>query len=147
MIVFAGRTLGGFGTSNLMQAIDLSGEPGDNQHLGIVQVLLNPPYSSKNLTSSKTRVYHGMVLWNDQIFVLGGWSLKHSSSLDTVETYDIVTKNWKQIPSLPFKISDMATVIWNNNIVIVGGYNEDTGDLDTVCDMLCKLLMQIMYVK
>ena len=116
MIVFAGRTLGGFGTSNLMQAIDLSGEPGEwckipadvrdyqirghkavtyndslifslgllytdcgggfiydnNQHLGIVQVLLNPPYSSKNLTSSKTRVYHGMVLWNDQIFVLGG---------------------------------------------------------------------------
>ena len=29
MIVFAGRTLGGFGTSNLMQAIDLSGEPGE----------------------------------------------------------------------------------------------------------------------
>lgn len=134
MIVFAGQTLGGLATSNLMQGIDLSGEPGEwykipadvthyqvrghkavtykdslifnlglmyfdcgggciydsMQHFGIEQVLLNPPYSYKNLTSSETRVYHGMVLWL-QIFILGGWSKEHFSSLDTVETYDIVT--------------------------------------------------------
>ena len=194
MIVFGGHTFGVFGTSNLMQGIDLSGEPGDwyeiaadvtdykirghkavtykdslifslgllytdcgggciynnNQHFGIVQVLLNPPYTSKNLTSSKTRAFHGMVLWNDQIFILGGWNVELSSFLDTVETYDIITDKWKQMPPLPFKISDMATAIWHNNIVIVGGHNEDGDELDTVLmyDVVtgrCESLLSMKY--
>lgn len=175
MIVFGGLAMGGFVVLNLIEGIDLSGEPGEwyeipaymdkirghkaveykdglifslglfytdcgggciydrNEHFGVVHVSLNPPYSYKSLTTTTARAYHGMELWNEQIFILGGLGGDNvSNPLDTVETYDIITDKWKQMPPLPFKMFHMATAIWHNNIVIVGGCDEEGGDLDTV---------------
>ena len=175
MIVFGGLAMRGFVVLNLMEGIDLSGEPGEwyeipanisqirghkaveykdglifslglfytncgggciydrNTHFGLVHVSLNPPYSYKNLTRTTARAYHGMELWNEMIFILGGLGGDDMlTPLDTVETYDITADKWKQMPPLPFKMFYMATAIWHNNIVIVGGRDEEGADLDTV---------------
>ena len=175
MIVFGGLTIGGHVVLNLMEGVDLSGEPGEwyeilanmsqirghkaveykdglifslglfytelgggcvydrDAHLGLVHVSLNPPYSDKSLATTTARAYHGMELWNETIFILGGVGGDNLlARLDTVETYDITADKWKQMPPLPFKMFHMATAIWHNNIVIVGGRDEKGGDLDTV---------------
>ncbi len=46
--------------------------------------------------------------------------------------YDIKKNECKQLAPLPYEVSDMATVRWGDNIVVIGGADKDANELDTV---------------
>ena len=55
-------------------------------------------------------------LFGDSVYIFGGQPSK-------MEKYDVTKNEMKTLPSLPYKVSDMATVAYKDNIVIIGGYD------------------------
>ena len=52
----------------------------------------------------------------DNVYIVGGQESK-------MEKYDVVKNEMKTLPSLPYKVSGMATVAYKDNIIIVGGWD------------------------
>ena len=46
--------------------------------------------------------------------------------------YDIKNNVCKQLAPLPYEVSDMATVRWGNNVVVIGGVDNCGTSLNTV---------------
>ena len=85
----------------------------------IYEVSMVPPYSTKVLTTMpEPRSNHTMELFEDKLFIFGGW---HRGVHDTVMLYDLVTKEWKMMKPLPFPVDVMASVLWQNNAILLGG--------------------------
>ena len=55
-----------------------------------------------------------MHLFGDSVYIFGGQESK-------MEKYDGAKNEMKTLPSLPYKVSDMATVAYKDNIIIIGG--------------------------
>ena len=100
----------------------------------IYEIQLTPPYTSRLLTKMPKRVcYHGAEIVNDKIFIIGGTttgSLKDATN--TVLMFDLATNTCTEIKSLPYRISRMATVTWKDNVVILGGRDNQCNILKTV---------------
>ena len=100
----------------------------------IYEIQLTPPYTSRLLTRmSKPVCYHGAEIVNDKIFIIGGTttgSLKDATN--TVFMFDPATNSCTEIKSLPYRISRMATVTWKDNVVILGGRDNQGNILKTV---------------
>ena len=87
----------------------------------IYEVSMVPPYSTKVLTTMpKPRFDHTMELFEDKLFIFGGC---HGGAQDTVMMYNLVTKEWKMMKPLPFAVDEMASVVWQNNVILLGGRN------------------------
>ena len=96
----------------------------------IYEVSMVPPYSTKVLTTMpEPRYDHTMELFEDKLFIFGGC---HGNVHDTVMMYDLVTKEWKMMKPLPSAVDDMASVLWQNNAILLGGRNKTDDDLDSV---------------
>ena len=96
----------------------------------IHEVQLVPPYTAKILTRMpERRMYHCMEIFDDNVLIVGG---SYQESLSSVVLYDIKKNECKQLAPLPYEVSEMATVRWGDNIVIVGGADEHNKALDTV---------------
>ena len=100
----------------------------------IDEVLLVPPYTVKNLSRMpEPRVGHGMEIFDHSLLVVGGSTTENcKDNLSSVVQYDIKKQECKQLAPLPYEVSDMATVRWGVNIVVVGGIDKDENILDTV---------------
>ena len=90
----------------------------------ITQVSLVPPYTSKVLAAiPQARWWHGAVLFGCEIVILGG--RKHANyrtNLQTVLLYDIIKNECKELAPLPYPVSEMGTVKWGeDNVMLVGG--------------------------
>ena len=86
----------------------------------IYDVRLTAPYSLKQLAFMRhKRMSLGMHLFNDKLVVLGGETF--NSALDSVLLYDLVKNESKELAPLPYPVSEMATVSWGDNILIIGG--------------------------
>ena len=100
----------------------------------IYEIQLNPPYTSRLLTRMPEPVcYHGAEIVNDKIFIIGG--TKTGSCQDptnTVLMFDPATNICTEIKSLPYQLSRMATVTWKDNVVILGGLDNQDNILNTV---------------
>ena len=46
--------------------------------------------------------------------------------------YDINKNECKEMAPLPFAVSEMATVRWGDNVIVIGGADEEDGVLNTV---------------
>ena len=120
----------------------------------IHEVLLVQPYT-RNLVSRmpRPRSYHGAQLCNnDKVLIVGGTPTRSfKNSFDSVLMYDINKKECKQMPPLPFAVSDIATVGWGDNVIVIGGidghgkvlstvviYNVQTGKSHMLPEMKCK---------
>ena len=92
---------------------------------GIYEVLLVPPYSSKLLCRMKLRrCYHGVALFDDKVLIVGGkTSLAFEDALNNVEMYDITKNECKEMALLPSAVCGMATVCWDDNVILMGGGN------------------------
>ena len=91
-------------------------------HLNIVNNLLgSPDIKRKN---------HGMELIGDNLFILGGTN-DSEDNLKSVVTYNMQNNVWTESETLPYEVSDMATVRRGNNIYVIGGVDIDNEPLNT----------------
>ena len=115
----------------------LSGGVGREISDKIYEISMVPPYSTKILTTMpELRFDHTMELFEDKLFIIGGYSGSPNVH-DTVMMFNLVTKEWKMMTPLPFAVDEMATVLWQNNVIVLGGrvskdtvvmYNLTTGE-------------------
>ena len=98
------------------------------------EVLLIPPYSTKLLCKMpQPREYHGAELIDNKVFILGGQTdLRNQSIINSVIMYHIIKNVCKQMPPLPYAVSEMATVSWRNKVILMGGVDEKGQVLNNV---------------
>jgi hypothetical protein len=90
----------------------------------IYEISMIPPYSTKMLTTMpEPRCDHTMELFEDKLFIIGGYD---EDEKDSVMMFNLVTKEWKMMTPLPFAVDEMATVLWQNNVIVLGGRVLDT---------------------
>ena len=106
----------------------------DNVSDGVYEISLNPPHNTKLLTQiPEPRYLHGCDIIDDQVVVTGGMtSIYFNDVKSTVYAYDLNNNELKTLPPLPFAVSQMATVSYKGNIILIGGVNEKTQTLKTV---------------
>ena len=100
----------------------------------IHEVQLVPPYTVKTLSRMpEPRRHHSMEIFDDSLLIVGGTTThSYRDSLSSVVLYDIKKNEWKQLTPLPYEVSDMATVRWGDNIVVIGGRDKHDEVLNTV---------------
>ena len=101
----------------------------------ITEVSLVPPYTSKLLaTMPQTRWYHDVALFDDKIVIFGGTQGKHyGTNLESVLMYDITKNEFQELAPLPYAVSELATVKWgDDNVIIAGGVDKKNIALNKV---------------
>ena len=91
----------------------------------IYEISMVPPYSTKILTTMpEPRSSHTMELFEDKLFIFGGYD--GGKLCGTVMMFNLITKEWKMMTPLPFAACHMASVLWQNNVIVLGGGICDT---------------------
>ena len=100
----------------------------------IHEVQLVPPYTVKTLSRMpELRRNHCMEIFHDSLLIVGGSTTgRDQDNLSSVVLYDIKKNECKQLAPLPYEVSEMATVKWADNIVVIGGADKHGKVLDTV---------------
>ena len=102
----------------------------------ITEISLVPPYTSKLLaTMPHARYLHGVAMFGDKILILGGTALilAYSTKFASVLLYDIIKNECKELAALPYPVSEMATVKWgDDSVIIVGGADSNAQPLNKV---------------
>ena len=100
----------------------------------IHEVQLVPPYTVKTLTSMpEPRKYHCTEIFDDSLLIVGGTTTGYyQDNVSSVVLYDIEKNQCKQLSPLPYGVSRMATVRWQDNIVVIGGLHKRGNELNTV---------------
>ena len=83
-------------------------------YYSVVETSLESPQESRLLQEQQCRKCCGVHLFGDNVYIVGGQESK-------MEKYDVTKNEMKTLPSLPYKVSDMATVAYKDNIIIIGG--------------------------
>ena len=102
------------------------------------EIVLEPPRPSKVVASlAKYRNFYGVEYFNGNIIILGGGSrTKENYSevecLDTVLSYNTSTNEVKQLATLPYEVSKMATVLYKDNVIVLGGEDQSGQPLNSV---------------
>ena len=117
--------------NNLIQT---GGRDADNVSDGIYEISLNPPHNTKLLTKMpEPRCSHGCEIIDNQVVVAGGMTSKYmKDAKNTVYAYDLNNHELKTLPPLPFPITQMATVSYKGNVILIGGINEKEQTLNSV---------------
>ncbi len=106
----------------------------------ISELQLTTPCTMKKLCEMpEHRECHGAEVFQDKVLVLGGqqsWSSSHY--LDSVLEFDAKKKICKVMPRLPRPLSRMATVRWRDQVVVLGGRDNDCQILNDVFMYDCK---------
>ena len=89
----------------------------------ITKISLVAPYTNKLLaTMPQARYHHGVAMFADKILILGGRvALLVDTNLASVLLYDITKNECKELAALPYPVSEMATVKWGDDSVIIAG--------------------------
>ena len=100
----------------------------------IHEVQVVPPYTMKTLSRMpEPRQFHCTEIFDDNLLILGGRTTGFcQDNLSSVVLYDIKNNVCKQLASLPYEVSNMATVRWKDNVVVIGGIDTCGNKLDTV---------------
>ena len=100
----------------------------------IYQLDLVYPFSSKLISClSQPRCFHAIECFDEKILIFGGKANNHyEDCLDSVVMYDVTENECKEIEPLPFPIYGMATVRWNDNVIVLGGVDQQYEPLNTV---------------
>jgi hypothetical protein len=110
------------------------GIDGDNVSDGIYEIKLNPPYTSGLLTQMpEPRFNHGCHIIDNQVVVVGGRTSKNlKDAKNTVYVYDLNNNECKTLPPLPSPITDMASVSYKGNVILIGGVDQKVQTLNSV---------------
>ena len=97
----------------------------------VYEVQLIPPYSSKILTRlTQPRSHHRMEMFDQKLFIFGGYDNRKATA--SVIQYDLVKDECKEMPPLPYPVQIMASVLWRNNVLLIGGQDEHYRALNKV---------------
>jgi N-acetylneuraminic acid mutarotase len=101
---------------------------------GIYEIKLIPPYTSKLLTQMpEPTCGHGCHIIDNQVVVVGGKTSKYTKDAkNTVYVYDMNNNECKTLPPLSSPITDMASVSYKGNVILIGGLNEKVQTLNSV---------------
>ena len=85
---------------------------------GVVETSLETPGESRTPLQEKQGRSNsaGVHLFGDSVYIVGGQESK-------MKKYDVAKNEMKTLPSIPYKVSNMATVAYKDNIIIIGGYD------------------------
>ena len=79
------------------------------------------------------RQRHCTEIFDDSLLILVGTTTgTWRDSLSSVVLYDIKNNVCKQLTPLPYEVSEMATVRWGDNVVVIGGFDKRGNELNTV---------------
>ena len=100
----------------------------------IHEVQVVPPYSVKTLSRMpESRQCHCTEIFDDSLLILGGTTTgTWRDSLSSVVLYDIKHNVCKQLTPLPYEVTEMATVRWGDNVIVIGGIDKRGNVLNTV---------------
>ena len=101
----------------------------------IHEVQVVPPYNVKTLSRMpEPRQRHFTEIFDDSLLILGGRRTTGNckDNLSSVVLYDIKNNVCKQLAPLPYEVSDIATVRWGDNVVVIGGFDKLGNTLNTV---------------
>ena len=114
--------------------IQTGGRECDNVSDGIYEISLNPPHNTKLLTKMpEPRCSHGCEIIDNQVVVAGGTTSRYvNDAKNTVYAYDLNNNELKTLPPLLFAVTEMATVSYKDNVILIGGVNEKVQTLNTV---------------
>ena len=76
--------------------------------------------------------FHDAELVNNKIYIFGGSTTLFEDIIDNVLVFDPATNDCTELQPLPFAVSEMATITWKDNVVVLGGRNKENVALDTV---------------
>ena len=106
---------------------------GDHVSDAIYEISLNPPHNTKLLAKMpEPRSFHGCEIFDNQVVVAGGVATNYlRDTKNTVYAHDLDNGELKALPPLPSPVSDMATVSYKGNVILIGGV-DDCKTLNTV---------------
>ncbi|XP_046842081.1 kelch-like protein 5 [Xenia sp. Carnegie-2017] len=88
-----------------------------------VQITGSTSYVLKELCHMpEPRFCHAAEVVDDKVLIFGG-ERKRDDLLNSVLEFDPRTRTFKEMPSLPHPLTDMATVQWRDQVVLLGGYD------------------------
>ena len=110
------------------------GHDGNGTSDKIYEVQVVPPYTVKTLSRMpEPRRLHCTEIFDDSLLIFGGRTTNHAqSSLSSVVLYDIKNNVCKQLAPLPYEVSEMSTVRWGDNVVVISGSDKRGEALNTV---------------
>ena len=92
----------------------------------VVETKLEHPYKSKTLLhESYTRLVCSVVSFGNSIYIIGGQP-------GTMEHYDVAENEMERLSPVPYKVTRMACVVYNDNIIIIGGEDDCRRPLNDV---------------
>ena len=85
---------------------------------GVEETSLETPEESRILLEEEQgrNLLSGVHRFGDKVYIVGRGESK-------MEKYDVAKNEMKTLTSLPYKVSNMATVAYKDNIIIIGGYD------------------------
>ena len=91
------------------------------------ELSLAPPYTCKQLCKmpKPSREDYTVVAFEQKVLIFGGESTECYDIFDDVFEFDLTTKKFKVMPSLPSPAKLMAGVRWGDQAVLIGGFGED----------------------
>ena len=94
----------------------------------VTELCLTPPYTCKPLCKmpEPQRKLYTVVAFKHKILIFGGESVKDGHLLKDALEFDLGTKLFKVMPSLPVAVSQMAGVRWGDQAVLIGGCVDDS---------------------
>ena len=100
----------------------------------IHEVQVAPPYTVKTLSRMpEPRQRHCTEIFGESLLILGGTTTGSCrNNLSSVVLYDIKNNVCKQLTPLPYEVSEMATVRWGDNVIVIGGVDKHVNILNTV---------------
>ena len=101
----------------------------------IHEVQFGSSYNSVKTLSimPEPRQGHCTEIFDDSLLILGGTTTAEcEDNLSSVVLYDIKNNVCKQLKPLPYEVSEMATVRWGDNVVVLGGCDKHNNALNTV---------------
>ena len=110
------------------------GYDGNDTSDKIHEVQVVPPYTGKTLSRMpEPRQRHCTEIFDDSLLILGGATGSFGQNVvSSVVLYDIKNNMCKRLKPLPYEVSDIASVRWGDNVVVIGGLDERGNALDTV---------------
>jgi hypothetical protein len=100
----------------------------------IYSILLHPPYTIEMKCEMPRPIcFHGLQAFEELLFIFGGTTTNLCrQAVDTVLLYNTLYGEISLMEPLPFAICDVATVRWNDNVIIIGGTSTNTVSLNTM---------------
>ena len=91
------------------------------------ELCLTPPYTCKLLCEMPDlpRKDYTVVAFEHKVLIFGGKDTYDWDLLEDVLEFDLTTRKFKVMPSLPNAFRHMAGVRWGDQAVLIGGYGED----------------------